>query len=102
MEYKFTTYRIADVSTLHIQPRDGELLDAEDCPLRLATTDSKAGTILSVPLDPEDWQDEKRTLMEFGFSEAFINIMQALHDQQIEYVRFDADGDVDEWPQFDW
>jgi hypothetical protein len=103
MEYKFTTYKIADISTCHITEKDGQLLEKKRCPLRLAETDSKSGTILWVPQDAETWLDEQRTLIELGFSEAFLNIMQALHEQKIEYVRFDADSDVDdEWPTFDW
>lgn len=105
MDNTFHTDLIADVSTVHITERDGELLGSWQAPGHLACIDGEdsPGDVFWVPQMPELMKELKRELKDFGFSRFFIGIFRELHRRKIRYVRFDRDGEQYSWlPEFDW
>jgi len=98
---KFTTFSCADISTCHMTPEDAKLLNknAASCVVARYTE----GWICWVAVDESSWIDQKQSLVDAGFSGAFINLFRDLHKYGIPYCHFDADGKkVGRAPEFDW
>lgn len=114
MKLNFTVYKIADISTIHITEKDGELIGRKDAPFRIGEVDSiipgggSPGVFFYVPKNnlgcpKADCDDIEERLAAFGFSHAFVEIMQSLRKQGIPYVRFDCDGAIiDNTQHFEW
>jgi len=106
---KVETYLIADISTKYITARDGELIGDRSAPDHVASVDplveggQSQGDIFAVQLEPAIFREQVGRLQKFGFSQQFIKIFRHLHNEDIPYVRFDADGgEVTGLPIFDW
>lgn len=107
---KFETYRIADISTVHITKEDGQLISQKDLPGHIASLDEDIagegapGEFFAVFTDAESFENmQVAGFKRAGLSEAFINIFRHLHYQQIPYVRIDADGAyATNLPEFEW
>lgn len=101
---KFEVYNIADISTKYITQRDGGLLSDKENSGHLASLDSERGDIYTVFLDEKTHEAQIQVLKRQGFSDAFLNIIEALYEKRIAYVRFDGDGGEIEgdFPTFDW
>ncbi len=99
----FATYTIADISTKPVMAKDGELIGTPGAPGHLATLDSKSGDIFAIQLLEELHRTQMRQMQEFGFSAAFLRIIQALFKAHIPYARFDADAaEVEGLQEFSW
>ena len=99
-QLKFKTFRIADVSTIHITQSDAALLQDETTPGRIAELDKihsddtgGPGFILSVPSDAVSHQENISEYLKRGFSLSFVGLIRTLWGQSIPYVRFDRDGE---------
>lgn len=106
---KFVTYPYADVSTCHITEEDGALINADGCPHRMAKMDpfpgecDGPGVFMWVPGSDDELETDITEMKEFGFSEAFCDLMRGLYEQGISYVRIHAEGDeVEGAPTFEW
>ena len=90
---QFKVYSYADISTAYLEPSDLDLLAT--APGHIARLDGGEGDFFVVPAKEnavEPLGDWKARAVEHGLSQRFLNIMLALRDQQIPYVRFDRDG----------
>ena len=90
---QFKVYSYADISTAYLEPSDLDLLAT--APGHIAQLDAGEGDFLVVPAKRNAFEplgDWKARAVEHGLSQRFLNIMLALRDLQIPYVRFDRDG----------
>lgn len=104
-----TPYSYADISTVHIQQHDTELL-TRICSSRtkyaatrlLVVAEYEQGYFLT--LSDKEWLDEiSPELLTEGFSTEFITLLGMVIERGFTLLRLDADGEyVDELPQFDW
>jgi hypothetical protein len=87
---QFEVIGYADISTAYLEKEDLDLLAS--APNHLAEIDDGVGTILWVPSEQDLFEEFAQESRQHGLSDRFIEIMSELHQQQIAYVRFDADG----------
>ena len=102
-KFQFRTVQYADISTAHITAKDGELILDPNAPLVLAVESDEHGTFLYIPFHPFAADLDADELRQFGFSEAFIQLVEALSTQGITHCRIHSSGsDVKGAPTFDW
>ena len=98
---KFTIHKYAYISTGYLETSDLPLLGRKDAPHHLAELDNGEGSFFWVPAGMTYRHagegDEELVLfiseaLAFGFSQRFVDIMRELFCNDIQYVRFDADG----------
>jgi hypothetical protein len=104
---RFTTYRIADISTKYITKSDGQKIGNKESPGHIASIDGfdggSPGDIFSVPQNRADMDLRREDLISAGFSIHFVKIIKELSRGKIEYVRFDRDGaDIEGSETFNW
>lgn len=90
---QFTIYKYADVSTAYLDPGDLDLLAT--APGHIAQLDGGQGDFFSVPTKenpPEPLEHWKARVSGHGLSQRFLDIMLALREEGIPYMRFDTDG----------
>jgi hypothetical protein len=90
---QFKVFQYADISTAYLDPRDLDLLTTALG--HIAQLDGGVGDFFAVPAkenDSEPLDDWKARVIEHGLSQRFLDIMLALREQEIPYVRFDRDG----------
>lgn len=91
---------MADISTVHVTPKDGKLLQHSKCSYVLAETRGGYGTILYLG---DDIVAMRQTLTAEGFSPHFCAVIEEAHRMRVNFVRFDADGRVyKHLPKFEW
>lgn len=88
----FTTYTFADVSTAYFAKSDLPLLLDPAIEYHLANEDDSSGSFFYIPDDEGCLEDAIPTWRAQGLSERFIEIVRALSQQGIRYVRLQADG----------
>lgn len=99
MTYKFSEWRIANVSTKHVRETDGERL--RDC--YGSTTADRYGSVVMVPEAEAEWQEALLVWGQEGMSKEFVAIMRQARVQGLAYVWFDCDGStVEGAPEFEW
>ena len=98
---KFQCFKMADISTGHVTEEDGRLMGmAGDVPGRIANLGT--GSIFYVPMD-QGREEVMRDMARFGFSSAFLELLDLLAEDKIDYVYFDGAGTVHDWlRQFEW
>ena len=85
-----------DISTGHISPNDGVLLDnsTEESNSPLIVYRYPEGWFVYVPQDDteEDTEEEINQYKEYGMSEQFCNIIKIASKNKCKYIQFDCDG----------
>lgn len=100
---KFTTFKIADVSTAHITAKDAMMMCDPQIPGFIASVSEGAGEMFAVFKNERFFKDQLQFLKSRGFSSEFIALFQHLHDQNIPYVRIDSiSEEVEGLPRFYW
>lgn len=90
---QFEVFSYADISTAYLEESDLNLVAT--APGHIAQLDGGEGDFLTVPAKdnpPEPLDVWKARVAEHGLSQRFVDIMLALREQGIPYVRFDRDG----------
>ena len=94
---------VLDISTGHISPNDGVLLDnsKKDINSPIIVYDYPEGYCVYVPQIAVE--EELEGFMTYGMSEEFCKIIQKASERGCKYVQFDADGIVyEDLKQFNW
>lgn len=102
--------QILDLSTVHIKPSDGKLLErypADERPsgaALIAYPYEYGWTVSTSGLNETDARDGfVEGIRREGFSEAFVELVKFAHDNDCTLVRLDRDGDFHPGlPAFDW
>lgn len=102
-----TTFKYADVSTIHITPEDDTILTKE---AKKNLKDS--GKIIVFPTDhgyfvyvpPKDMIEEyTEDFKKLGLSQEFFNVMLRAKNEHCVFVRFDSDGEkYADLPMMEW
>ena len=91
---KFQTQQYAHISTAYLTESDLDLISRTDAPNHMAEHDTGRASFFFPPtLDRAVRQHFAEESRAFGLSKKFITIMLGLSRQEIQYVRFDADGE---------
>lgn len=91
-------YKLAVISTLHIEERDSEFLTEKQ---KLCLDNVHIPIIKDTNNTP--FEHSLTAQLVEGHSKAFIDILRLCHSQGFDYVRFDAIGDeIKGLPTFDW
>lgn len=93
---EFKTYTYIEVSTGYLPESDHDLLLESKAPQHLATHDEFYGAFFFTLFDvePETVETFRKAAHDVGFSDRFVEIMVEASRQEIQLVRFDADGDM--------
>jgi hypothetical protein len=100
--------RVLAVSTANITPQDGRLIAMREAPFRMMEHDEKYGTMFyAVPFGPAFPGEVNLSvdqLHAFGFSTAFVQIMQDAGAENFDRVYFEGDAPMlpEEYPTFEW
>lgn len=103
---------VLDMSTAHVTKKDTELLDVRgNCENPIITYSYAEGFFIIVPCSTPKGKalpaETRRELEQFGYSKEFITILEMCVNQNMRYLRLDADGetyddDQNKLPIFDW
>ena len=107
---KLQKYTNVNISTSHITLRDSELLtdivDEVDPGFPLIVNNTPYGWLVYCYILAEEGTDKKKfrkDLVEMGFSNEFVSLLELSAEQGAKWVDIDQDGtEYDDLPSFDW
>lgn len=92
------TFKVLELSTVHITKHDSELLKQDDLPF--TCYDLEYGWMLFCDTR---MADRAYDITRYGFSAAFLRLIHLAWDNECTWIRLDCDGFVyDDLPKFKW
>ena len=97
---KIDTFKVMDCSTMHVTDKDiNDLLERDDCPVCSYKYD--CGTFVYVY--QMDIEGNLKTMLEYGFSPEFVNLVKLARENNCRYIQLDCDGTQNsDLPRFNW
>lgn len=102
-ERKSVKFEVVVVSTAHVKATDGELMLQVEAPYLEYIAGGGCGAAFQIPESDALLNAAFSQWKAFGFSEAFVSLMQELNHAGVTVVLLDADGPVySRFPTYDW